>query len=230
MDEVEGETSTACRPNWIGRISSMSMTSASDNSSQSPANCRSLDATSRVTQWPCAAAAISTSTILCFARPVACLIWSNTYLVTHLAQLMDSMIHSVIGWFAEDDRSQYGAVSEGSQRTAIRPPLWNGRTVQSRCRGLTLARRFPCPGSGGIQHSRVKTRDLFQCSSCRLQTSPIAGTIFASTKLPLSVWSPGHLSHDPDQTGHLEHRTRPPPRRDADHGVEGRHCSLVAAR
>ena len=34
----------------------------------------------------------------------------------------------------------------------------------------------------------VATRDLFQCSDCRLQTSPIAGTIFASTKLPLRIW------------------------------------------
>jgi len=34
----------------------------------------------------------------------------------------------------------------------------------------------------------VKTRDLFQCTACRRQTSPIAGTIFASTKLPLRTW------------------------------------------
>jgi transposase-like protein len=34
----------------------------------------------------------------------------------------------------------------------------------------------------------VKTRGLFQCSSCRRQTSPIAGTIFASTHLPLRLW------------------------------------------
>jgi len=34
----------------------------------------------------------------------------------------------------------------------------------------------------------VTTRDLFQCTACRRQTSPIAGTIFASTKLPLRTW------------------------------------------
>jgi transposase-like protein len=34
----------------------------------------------------------------------------------------------------------------------------------------------------------VKSRDLFQCTACRHQTSPIAGTIFASTKLPLCLW------------------------------------------
>jgi hypothetical protein len=34
----------------------------------------------------------------------------------------------------------------------------------------------------------VRSRDLFQCTACRRQTSPIAGTIFASTKLPLRIW------------------------------------------
>ena len=34
----------------------------------------------------------------------------------------------------------------------------------------------------------VATRDLFQYTACRRQTSPIAGTIFASTKLPLRTW------------------------------------------
>ena len=34
----------------------------------------------------------------------------------------------------------------------------------------------------------VTTRDLYQCSKCRPQTSPIAGTIFASTHLSLRLW------------------------------------------
>jgi len=34
----------------------------------------------------------------------------------------------------------------------------------------------------------VKTRGLFQCSACRRQTSLIAGTIFASTHVPLRLW------------------------------------------
>ena len=41
---------------------------------------------------------------------------------------------------------------------------------------------------GGKTHSLVKPRDLFQCTACRRQTSPVAGTIFASTKLPLRTW------------------------------------------
>ena len=49
-------------------------------------------------------------------------------------------------------------------------------------------RGFECPACGGRQHSLVTTRDLYQCSKCRRQTSPIAGTIFASTHLPLRLW------------------------------------------
>ena len=48
--------------------------------------------------------------------------------------------------------------------------------------------RFECPVCGGKQHSVVKSRDLYQCTACRRQTSPIAGTIFESTKLPLRLW------------------------------------------
>lgn len=34
----------------------------------------------------------------------------------------------------------------------------------------------------------MKTRTLYQCTVCRHQASPIAGTIFAATKLPLRTW------------------------------------------
>ena len=47
---------------------------------------------------------------------------------------------------------------------------------------------FECPACGGTTHSEVKTRGLFQCRACRRQTSPIAGTIFAATKVPLRTW------------------------------------------
>ncbi len=54
--------------------------------------------------------------------------------------------------------------------------------------GLRWPKGFECPGCGGAKHSWLKNRGLFQCSTCRLQTSPIAGTIFASTKLSLKTW------------------------------------------
>ena len=64
--------------------------------------------------------------------------------------------------------------------------------AEQQCRAIVITSRWPkgfqCPGCGGTQHSLLKSRDLFQCSACRLQTSPIAGTIFAATKLPLRIW------------------------------------------
>ena len=53
------------------------------------------------------------------------------------------------------------------------------------CVGLALAAR---PGCGGQKHCVIETRTLYQCTSCRRQTSLIAGTIFASTKVPLRTW------------------------------------------
>lgn len=64
--------------------------------------------------------------------------------------------------------------------------------TEEQCRAVVIGARWPdgftCPACGGREHSMVKTRDLFQCTACRKQTSPIAGTIFASTKLPLRIW------------------------------------------
>ena len=64
--------------------------------------------------------------------------------------------------------------------------------TEEQCRALVIAARWPagfeCPVCGGKTHSLVKTRDLFQCTACRRQTSPVAGTIFAATKLPLRTW------------------------------------------
>src|SRR6201985_2929868 len=61
-----------------------------------------------------------------------------------------------------------------------------------KCSAAVIASRWPngfeCPACGGRTYSEVKTRGLFQCSACRRQTSPIAGTIFASTNLPLHLW------------------------------------------
>lgn len=60
------------------------------------------------------------------------------------------------------------------------------------CREHLIAWRWPqgfvCPQCGGQKYSLIKSRDLFQCSGCRRQTSITAGTIFASTKLPLTIW------------------------------------------
>lgn len=47
---------------------------------------------------------------------------------------------------------------------------------------------FECPECGSHRFHRLKCRRLFQCAECRHQASVIAGSIFASTKLPLTTW------------------------------------------
>jgi hypothetical protein len=63
---------------------------------------------------------------------------------------------------------------------------------EERCRELVVAWRWPdgfrCPRCGGPAHCIVGAKRLFQCNACRRQTSPMAGTIFNSTKLPLTIW------------------------------------------
>src|SRR3954464_8488410 len=64
--------------------------------------------------------------------------------------------------------------------------------TEPQCREAVMRWRWPsgflCPVCGGKQHSLVKTRALYQCTACRRQTSVIAGTIFAATKVPLCTW------------------------------------------
>jgi transposase-like protein len=64
--------------------------------------------------------------------------------------------------------------------------------TEEKCRAVVMASRWPngfeCPACGGRAYSEVTTRRLFQCSACRHQTSLTAGTIFASTHLPLRLW------------------------------------------
>src|SRR5215213_9906998 len=64
--------------------------------------------------------------------------------------------------------------------------------TEAKCRAAAVARRWPdgfeCPACGGASHSEISTRGLFQCSACRRQTSPTAGTLFAATKVPLRTW------------------------------------------
>jgi transposase-like protein len=49
---------------------------------------------------------------------------------------------------------------------------------------------FVCPRCAHMGHSVFKSgsHKTFQCQACRYQTSLIAGTLFQSTKLPLTVW------------------------------------------
>jgi hypothetical protein len=64
--------------------------------------------------------------------------------------------------------------------------------TEEKCRVVVIASRWPngfeCPAGGGRAYCEVRSRGLFQCNACRRQTSPIAGTIFASTHVPLRLW------------------------------------------
>ena len=55
--------------------------------------------------------------------------------------------------------------------------------TEEQCRAAVVASRWPagfeCPMCSGTQYCMVKSRDLFQCTACRRQTSPIAGTNIA---------------------------------------------------
>jgi len=65
---------------------------------------------------------------------------------------------------------------------------------EEQCHAALVAWRWPagfeCPDCGGKAHCVVKrgARKLFQCDTCRKQSSVRAGTIFASSKLPLRLW------------------------------------------
>ena len=81
-----------------------------------------------------------------------------------------------------------------------------------RCREAVFRWRWPrgfvCPGCGRQKHCVIKTRNLYQCTSCRRQTSLIAGTIFASTKVPLRTWFRAMYPPDAEQGRDRQPRTR----------------------
>src|SRR5271154_3875062 len=64
--------------------------------------------------------------------------------------------------------------------------------TEEKCREVLFSWRWPegfaCPGCGGMAHCELEKRGLWQCNACRTQTSLKAGTIFAATKLDLTVW------------------------------------------
>lgn len=62
-------------------------------------------------------------------------------------------------------------------------------------------RGFQCPFCGHDQYCQLVHRQLRQCKSCRQQTSLTAGTIFASTKLPLTTWFLGVYLITQDKKG-----------------------------
>ena len=64
--------------------------------------------------------------------------------------------------------------------------------TEEQCRAALVRLRWPdgfvCPSCGHRGYCLLAGRGLYQCKRCKRQTSPTAGTIFHSTKLPLTLW------------------------------------------
>jgi ribosomal protein L37AE/L43A len=63
---------------------------------------------------------------------------------------------------------------------------------ENRCHAALIRMRWPdgfvCPKCGERKHSYARARRVFQCSSCRTQTTVKAGTIFHKSRTPLTKW------------------------------------------
>jgi len=66
--------------------------------------------------------------------------------------------------------------------------------TQEKCHAAVVAQRWPdgfvCPECGESRHCTFERKGLmyWQCSACREQTAVLCGTVFESTKLPLTTW------------------------------------------
>jgi transposase-like protein len=64
--------------------------------------------------------------------------------------------------------------------------------TEEKCEKFLFASRWPegyvCPACGSNSYCTLKTRALYQCNGCHHQHSLTSGTIFASSKLPLTTW------------------------------------------
>jgi transposase-like protein len=72
------------------------------------------------------------------------------------------------------------------------PEFQRSFATVAQCNEALRAARWPngfvCPRCGAGEHCRLGRGELFQCNACRRQTSLVAGTLLANTKLALPVW------------------------------------------
>ena len=59
---------------------------------------------------------------------------------------------------------------------------------QQRLFDIRWPQGFQCPNCGHTHACKLKSRPVYQCNQCHQQTSVTAGTLFAYSKLPLSIW------------------------------------------
>jgi len=64
--------------------------------------------------------------------------------------------------------------------------------TEQQCREAVFHKRWPqgfvCPECGYTKYCEIHSRKVYQCHRCRCQLSFNGGGIFASTKLPLTIW------------------------------------------
>jgi transposase-like protein len=72
------------------------------------------------------------------------------------------------------------------------PSFLQSYGTQEQCEKAIFSMRWPqgfvCPKCGCSTFYELTTRNIYQCSACKRQTSLISGTIFESTKLKLTTW------------------------------------------
>lgn len=72
------------------------------------------------------------------------------------------------------------------------PQFLKSYGTEEDCRNRLFKERwtqgFICPQCGCNHYYTVTTRNLYQCTQCKYQCSLISGTIFESSKLPLTTW------------------------------------------
>ncbi len=72
------------------------------------------------------------------------------------------------------------------------PDFLNSYGTEEQCRAALFLMRWPqgfaCPTCGSTHYYELSTRNLYQCSACKRQTSLTSGTIFEATKLDLTIW------------------------------------------
>lgn len=60
--------------------------------------------------------------------------------------------------------------------------------TEDKCLDFIFRARHTSECSCGGTYNRLKGRKQYQCSKCRFQIAPLAGTIFHKTDTPLSLW------------------------------------------
>ena len=72
------------------------------------------------------------------------------------------------------------------------PEFFQEYGAEDQCDQALFGWRWPhgfiCPNCHSTRYCELKCRKLYQCLGCHQQTSLTSGTIFESTKLPLTKW------------------------------------------